>query len=80
MEPHSDTLQNLIALGKIGLDPPAIICNLTIHSWNSYGFVICKTSMNFTAGLSSNIEASTNQTVPQLFIHYLPSPLAPHPC
>lgn len=78
-EPHSNPLQYVVALGKIGLDLQTIICNLTIHSWNSYGFVICKTSMNFTTGLSSNIEASVNQTVPQLFIHYLPTPPAPQP-
>lgn len=79
VESHSDPLQYLIAQGKIGRGPPTIICNLTIHSWNSYGLVICKTSMNFTAGLSSNIEASVNQTVPQLFIRYLPIPPAPLP-
>lgn len=74
LQSHSNPPQRVVAPGRIGLEPQTIICNLTIHSWNSYGFVICKTPMSFTTSLSSNTDASVSHTVPQLFVPY-PRPL-----
>lgn len=66
---HSNPPHRLVALGRMGLEPHTIIYNLPIHSWNSCGFVICKTSTNFTTSLSGNPGAPVSPAVPRCWWH-----------